>query len=104
MVTTVEVRRLALSLPGSAEQDHHGKPSFRVRGKIFATLPDEGRLNVMVDECAVRWAVGAEPVACEELWWGRRLRGVRVDLHAASRDTISELLADAWRSRAGSTS
>jgi hypothetical protein len=46
MATTDEARRMALALPESTEADHHGFPSFRVRGKIFATLPDESHLNV----------------------------------------------------------
>jgi hypothetical protein len=33
------VRSLALALPETVEQDHFGNPSFRVRGKIFATVP-----------------------------------------------------------------
>jgi hypothetical protein len=38
-VTSAEqARRLALALPEAVEQDHHGRPSFRVAGKIFATL------------------------------------------------------------------
>ena len=40
-MTPDEARRLALALPESAEQDHHGFPSFRIRGRIFATLPDD---------------------------------------------------------------
>ncbi|GIP38365.1 hypothetical protein J31TS4_16450 [Paenibacillus sp. J31TS4] len=42
MVTTDEIRSLALSLPGTEERDHGGKPSFRVRNKIFAVLPQDG--------------------------------------------------------------
>ncbi|MDP9379135.1 MAG: hypothetical protein M3Q29_03125 [Chloroflexota bacterium] len=49
-------------------------------------------------------ALGVDDVGCEELWWGRRLKGVRVNLHVASRDTIRELLEDAWRSKIGSSS
>jgi hypothetical protein len=37
-VSPDDIRRLALSLPEAAEADHHGMPSFRVNGKIFATL------------------------------------------------------------------
>ena len=37
-VSLDDLRRLALALPEATEQDHHGKPSFRVGGKIFATL------------------------------------------------------------------
>jgi hypothetical protein len=37
-VSTDDARFLALSLPEAVELDHHGRPSFRVGGKIFATL------------------------------------------------------------------
>lgn len=41
------IRTLALSLPAAEEADHHGFPSFRVAGKIFATLrSDPPRLMV----------------------------------------------------------
>ena len=49
-MTSEEARRLALALPEAVEQDHHGRPSFRVGGKIFATLWDEEHMNVMLDE------------------------------------------------------
>jgi hypothetical protein len=39
---------LALALPETVEQDHHGRPSFRVTGKIFATLWDEQHMNPTV--------------------------------------------------------
>jgi hypothetical protein len=40
-------RQLALSLPGTTELDHFGRPSFRVNNKIFATLwPDQNRMMV----------------------------------------------------------
>jgi hypothetical protein len=38
VVDADEARAMALALPGATEQDHHGRPSFRVQGKIFATL------------------------------------------------------------------
>ena len=40
MTTLRRARQLALALPEATEQDHHGMASFRVRGKIFATVPD----------------------------------------------------------------
>src|SRR5215203_6607980 len=96
MVTADEARRLALALPDAVEQDHHGRPSFRVGGKIFATLWDPRQANVMLDEPGILTAVDAHPEACTELWWGRRLAAVKVDLEAASADLLAELLADAW--------
>ncbi|MDR7466128.1 MAG: MmcQ/YjbR family DNA-binding protein [Armatimonadota bacterium] len=45
------VRRFALSLPEATEEPHSDKSSFRVKGKIFATVPPDGRhLHVFVDE------------------------------------------------------
>ena len=79
MLTTADARRVALSLPEAVERDHHGRPSFRVAGKIFATLWDEEHVNVMVDEPGILTAVEAHPAICAEVWWGKRLAAVRVD-------------------------
>jgi hypothetical protein len=35
MISVEEVRTFALSLPGSEEIEHWGKPSFRIRNKIL---------------------------------------------------------------------
>jgi hypothetical protein len=99
MVTAARVRELALALPEATEQDHHGRPSFRV-GKIFATLWTERRLNVMVDEDGIHTAVEASPDACSELFWGKRLAAVQVDLDAADEALVADLLADAWEHKA----
>lgn len=49
MVTADQVRTFALSLPQAEEHDHWGKPSFRVRNKIFLVIrADELRLVVKV--------------------------------------------------------
>ena len=100
MVTVDEARRLALALSEAVEQDHHGRPSFRVAGRIFATLWDEQHMNVMVDEPGIRTAVEADPEVCSEVWWGKRLAAVRVDLARARPQLLRELLADAWEQKA----
>ena len=99
-VTTTEARALALALPEAIEQDHHGRPSFRVGGRIFATLWTEDRMNVMVDEDGIRTAVERAPEACEPVRWGKRLAAVAVSLSAVERPFLSELLADAWEGKA----
>jgi hypothetical protein len=91
---------MALALPEAVERDHHGRPSFRVAERIFATLWDEGRMNVMLDEGGILSAVQATPSACSELWWGKRLSAVQVDLAHARPALVGELLADAWERRA----
>ena len=89
-----------MALPEAVEQDHFGNPSFRVRGKIFATVPDSSHLNVMIDPFDVDAAIRAAPECCEELWWGKELRGVRVSLPKAGRRTLEALLQEAWKRRA----
>lgn len=100
MVSSEKARQLALELPEAVEQDHHGRPSFRVAGKIFATLWDPHHLNVMLDEDGILTAVEREPEACEGFSWGGRLRAVSVDLEQARADLVAELLAAAWERRA----
>jgi hypothetical protein len=100
MVSPERVRQLALALPKTVEMDHHGRPSFRVSGRIFATLWDESHMNVMLDEPGIHTAVQGNADACEEFWWGRRLRAVHVSLDRAGEALASALLVDAWEQRA----
>lgn len=93
-------RVAALSLPEAHEEDHHGRPSFRVANRIFATLWDPEHMNVMLDEDGIRTFVQAEPAACSEFWWGKRLRAVHVDLRVASDELLEELLTQAWERKA----
>jgi hypothetical protein len=100
-MTVDDARRLALALPEAREQGHHGRPSFRVAGKIFATIWDERTMNVMVDGPGIRTAVAEHPDWCSERYWGRRLAAVAVDLLRAPEREVCELLTDAWEEKAG---
>jgi hypothetical protein len=100
MVSHAQARRIALALPEASEQDHHGRPSFRVGGRIFATLWDEDHTNVMLDEDGIRTAVQGHPDVCVEHYWGARLAAVQVDLRRADAGLVSELYADAWEGKA----
>jgi hypothetical protein len=92
---------MALALAGTTEAPHHERTSFRVGGKIFATIPpDGGSVNVLLDEENARAAAEESPGWVELLWWGRRLSGVRVELAHADADVLGDLLEDAWRQRA----
>jgi hypothetical protein len=92
-----QVRRFALSLPETSEEPHHELSSFRVAGKIFATIPpNDGHLHVFVDEPQRERVVASEPAAFEKLWWGSKVVGVRVVLVKARSATVNELLYSAW--------
>lgn len=95
------VRRFALSLPEATEEPHFDMSSFRVRGKIFATVPPDGEhLHIFVDQHEVKASVAEDPSAFEQLWWGKRLAGLRVNLKAASAEQVFPLLVEAWRRKA----
>jgi hypothetical protein len=100
MISWEQTRELALALPEATEQDHHGRTSFRVAGKIFATRWDEHHLNVMLDEAGILTALHDAPEASSEVWWGKRLAAVQVDLRLVGRGVLGELLADAWETKA----
>lgn len=104
MMSVDDVRAFAMSLPEVTEQPHFDMTSFRVRGKIVATVPlddppGDEHLHVFVDESEARGAAAGHP-AFEELWWGKRIAGVRVSLTAAPTDRVRELILDAWRRKA----
>lgn len=94
-MTPDDVRRLALGLEGATEAPHHGFPSFR-RRTIFATLPDERTVNVLLPEERIRDAVAECPAFCAERWWGKKLTAVQVTLPDADERVVAELLTDAW--------
>ena len=94
-------RLLALALPEAIEAPHFQYASFRVGGKIFATLPPEGQhLHVFVadDERDQALALAAECV--EKLLWGGKVVGLRVALAQAPPALVKRLLAQAWARKA----
>ncbi len=99
-VTVDDARSMALSLPQVTEQDHHGIASFRIRGKIFATVPDDRHMRVMVDEDEIHTAVAENPAVFHEFYWGTRLACLVVDLAGATPQQVRELLNEAWLRKA----
>ncbi len=96
-MTVAQVRRYALSLPETTEEPHFDYSSFRVRGKIFVTVPpDTDHIHVFVDENVRREVLQAEPYFLEELCWGKKVTGLRVLLAAAKTDVVHDLLREAW--------
>jgi len=96
-----QARRFALSLPEAIEAPHHELTSFRVGGKIFATIhPDGLHLHVFVDEEVREPLIEAEPAVFEPLQWGGKVIGVRVLMPKADSRVVSDLLRTAWRAKA----
>ena len=93
-------RRPALSLPDVTEEDHHGRPSFRVRGRIFATVPDQEHLNIFIEPMDVDGVVRLDPDVFAPVIWGKEVKGVRVHLPRASSGIVGDLLTAALRTKA----
>jgi len=102
-MTAEEFRKMALSLPETAEAAHMGHPDFRVGGKIFATLspPGEGWAMVKLTPEQQESFVQSEPkvFAAFNGAWGRG-GATKVHLRAAKKNTIGTALVFAWRNRA----
>jgi hypothetical protein len=96
-----QVRRLALALPAVSEEPHFTYASFRVGGRIFATIPPDGEhLHVFVEEDERQLALALEPAVVEKLLWGQRIVGLRVRLGAAKAPLVRRLLEQAWLRKA----
>jgi hypothetical protein len=100
-VKASEARRLALSFPEANEEPHFDYVSFRIKGKIFATMPPDGlHLHVFVDDDTREQALTLHADCAEKLLWGAKAVGVRIDLTKAKQPMVAELLANAWKKRA----
>jgi hypothetical protein len=94
------VRRLALALPEATVEPHFHLDSFRVRGKIFATVaPDGSFMNVFVDDEQREIMVRVDPKAYETLKWGK-VPYLHVHLAAAKARDVKALLRAAWECKA----
>ncbi len=101
LVKLNEVRRIAMSLPEVTEEPHFAYTSFRVRGKIFATAPPDGEhLHIFVADEDREVALVMAPGVIEKLWWGGKVRGLRLALPSAQKPLVAELLKKAWMRRA----
>ena len=95
-----QVRKLAMALPEATEEPHFHLSSFRVKGKVFATMaPDGSFLNVFVDDGPREAIVAVDPKAYETLWWGKSAY-LHVHLKAAKAQDVAELLQLAWERKA----
>ena len=95
------LRKFALSLPETTEEPHHHLASFRVRGKIFVTVPPgETHIHVFVSDAVREPALALYPEFIEKLWWGGKVTGLRVALGGARLTVVRDLVRQAWLEKA----
>jgi hypothetical protein len=98
-MTSRDFRRLALSLPETAEKAHQSHPDFRVAGKIFATLgfPDSQWAMVKLTPDQQTEFIDADPAVFVPVkgGWGRR-GATNIQLRPAKSGSVRSALTAAW--------
>jgi len=98
-MTANEFRRIALGMDGASEGQHMGHPDFRVNGRIFATLTEDGsRGMVQLTPEQQQEFMDAHPATFVPAAgaWGRG-GSTMVQLANADVDTIGEAMTLAWQ-------
>jgi hypothetical protein len=96
-----QIETFARSLPEVTQAPHHHFDSFRVRGKIFVTVPPGGEfIHVFVPEPERETALALHPDWVEKLLWGGKVVGLRISLVRAKPSAAKALVHQAWRSKA----
>ena len=98
------VRTAALALPDTTEEPHHHFGSFRVRGRIFVTVPpDQDHIHVFLEEQDRELALATYPDFTEKLLWGGKVVGLRVSLATASAPAVKVLVRQAYEHKSAKT-
>ncbi len=72
-----------------------GHADLRVRDKIFASLPnDPNVVSIKISPANLDILVRSDPETYRDVWGGR---WVEVRLAGTTRDTLRDLLTDAWK-------
>jgi len=91
-------RKLALTLPEVEESTSYGTPAFKVRGKLFARLHQDGEsLVVRIDQRELVMRMQADPVTYYITDHYLNYPWILVRLASVSRDDLGELLKEAWQ-------
>ena len=99
-----DFRRIALAQPEAGEKAHFGKADFRVRNRIFASLPEPGRGVIKLTPDEQQVMAGAEPAIFGPVkgGWGRQ-GWTSVHLEHADEATLAGALRTAWANAAPKT-
>ena len=94
------IRRFAMSFEAVTEEPHHNYSSFRVRGKIFVTIPPEKDfIHVFIGEEDREPALAMHPDFIEKLFWGSKALGLRIKLASCQPAIVKALVVRAYETR-----
>ena len=97
-VTFDTVRQIAKTLPGAEESTSYGTPAFKVKGKLFARLHQDGEsLVIGVDFEAREEMMSAEPEKFYITEHYLNYPWMLVRMSKVSLDELRDLLIGSWR-------
>ena len=100
-VTPAQLAKLALALPGTQKGTSYGTSAWRVGKKLFARLREDGTVVVKIDLDDRELFHRRDP---KTFFWIDHYEGypmMQVQLDRVQRETLRELLENAWRREAG---
>ena len=99
MISTETARKAALSMPETEEQQHFGRPDFRVKKKVFATLHKDKNMMVLkftpVDQ-SVFCAYDATVIFTVPGGWGKQ-GWTFINLKKIKKAMFHDALVAAWK-------
>jgi hypothetical protein len=98
MITPEKLRQFALSLPETEERETWGEATFRVRGKIFATLSPTGEgagVKASLEQQEMLLAIDNETFT--KAHYTGRFGWVSVNLSRVDPDLMRDLIFEAWQ-------
>lgn len=98
-MTQDDIRALALSLPLAEEHPHFDRASFRVKGKIFATLPPGGEEVVLKLPPEIKESLKQSDPAAIRALPGRWDKGgwTLIAIRSMDDEKLADLIRLAWR-------
>ena len=91
-------RRIALALPEGTEGTCYGTPAFRVRGKLFARLKEDGEsLVARIDFHTREMLTSADPEVFYVTDHYLAYPWILVRLPSVRREVLRKAIEDAWR-------
>ncbi len=103
-MTRDELASFALSLPEAIESAHHGTRDFRVRTKIFLTMPEQDYCVVRLTPEQQHMTLAVSPKETIAVPGGWGLRGsTRLFFQLASDALVQDLVRRSWQNAAPKT-
>ena len=93
-----DLRKIALSLPSAQERETWGRPTFRVRDKIFVMMAEDGSgVSVKATRDEQSALIAEDPETFSYPAYVGRHGWVGVDVERIGLDHLRELVTEAWR-------